>query len=158
MNKDKKQEFTLKISNANKTEMVVILYDMTIEYLQDALEEFDANNVETFKWNIEKAKDCLDELLNSLHMEYEPAGVLKSLYFFYKREITTAEVRQIKEKIFPVIKMLQELKESYEKIASQDTSSPIMENTQTVYAGLTYGKNSLNIDLSDQSIDRGFRV
>ena len=56
------------------------------------------------------------------------------------------------------IKMLIELKESYEKIASQDTSSPVMENTQMVYAGLTYGKNSLNIDLSDQGIDRGFRI
>ena len=158
MNKEKKQEFTLRISKANKTELVVILYDMTLTYLQDSLEELDNNQAELFKWNIDRAKECLDELLNSLHTEYEPAGTLKALYFFYKRELSTAAVMQEKEKVFPVMKMIRELKESYEKIASQDTSAPVMENAQTVYAGLTYGKNSLNIDLSDQSIDRGFRI
>ena len=54
--------------------------------------------------------------------------------------------------------MIKELRESYEKISSQDTSAPIMENAQTVYAGLTYGKDSLNENLSAQSIHRGFRV
>ena len=56
------------------------------------------------------------------------------------------------------IVMIQELKESYEQVSSQDTSAPIMQNTQTVYAGLTYGKTSLNVDLSDQGTHRGFRV
>ena len=158
MKKEKIQEFTLRISKANKTGLVVILYDMTLTYLQDSLESYDENNMESFKWNIDRAKDCLDELINSLHMEYEPASTLKALYFFYKRELSTASIQQNKEKVYPIIKMLNELKESYEKIASQDTSSPVMENTQMVYAGLTYGKNSLNIDLSDQGIDRGFRI
>ena len=54
--------------------------------------------------------------------------------------------------------MIQELKESFEQIALQDTSAPIMENTQTVYAGLTYGKDSLNLNLSDQGTNRGFCV
>lgn len=158
MKKEKKQEFTLKISRANKTELIVILYEMTLTYLEEALEEHDGKNMKAFKWNIDRAKECLDELLNSLHLEYEPAGVLKSLYFFYKRELASAAIQQDKERIIPIMKMIQELKESYEKIVSQDTSAPMMENAQTVYAGLTYGKNSLNVDLSDQSIDRGFRI
>ena len=158
MKKEKIQEFTLRISRANKTELTVILYDMTLTYLQDSLEEFDHHNIKEFKWNVDRAKECIDELLNSLHLEYEPAMTLMGLYFFYKRELTTAAVQQNKEKILPIMQMLEELKESYEKISPQDTSAPIMENTQAVYAGLTYGKNSLNVDLSDQSIDRGFRI
>ena len=58
----------------------------------------------------------------------------------------------------PVVDMLKELKKSYEKVASQDTSAPLMKNTQAVYAGLTYGKGSLNVDLADQGADRGFRI
>ena len=62
------------------------------------------------------------------------------------------------ELISPVMHMLRELKESYEQIASQDTSAPVMENAQTIYAGLTYGKDSLNVSLSDQGTNRGFCV
>ena len=91
-------------------------------------------------------------------MEYEIAGILKGLYFFYKRELTTAAVQQKKEKVLPVMQMIQELKESYEQVSAQDTSAPIMENAQAVYAGLTYGKTSLHVDLSDQGTHRGFRV
>ena len=97
-------------------------------------------------------------MLNSLHMEYEIASVLRGLYYFYKRELTTAAVQMKKELVPPVMQMIGELKESYEKIAKQDTSAPLMENTQTVYAGLTYGKDSLNINLSDQGTSRGFCV
>lgn len=158
MKKEKKQEFTLRITRANKTQMVVILYDMILTYLEDALEAFEKNNLKEYKWNVDRAKDCIDELLNSLHKEYEIAGVLRSLYFFYKRELTTAAVQMKKELILPVMQMIQELKESYEKVSAQDTSAPIMENAQTVYAGLTYGKNSLNVNLSDQGTNRGFCV
>ena len=91
-------------------------------------------------------------------MEYKIAGILRGLYFFYKRELTTAAVQQKKELVLPIIQMIGELKESYEQIASQDTSAPIMENAQTVYAGLTYGKDSLNVNLSDQGTNRGFCV
>ena len=158
MKKEKKQEFTLRITRANKTQMIVILYDMVLTYLEDAIEAFEKNNHKEYRWNIDRAKDCIDELLNSLHMEYEIAGMLKGLYFFYKRELTTAAVRMKKEMLLPVIQMIKELKDSYEQVATQDTSAPIMENTQTIYAGLTYGKDSLNVDLSDQGLNRGFCV
>ena len=158
MKKEKKQEFTLRITRANKTQMVVILYDMVLTYLEDAIEAFEKNNPKEYKWNIERAKECIDELLNSLCVEYEIASVLRGLYYFYKRELTTAAVQRKKELIPPVMQMIGELKESYEKIAKQDTSAPLMENAQTVYAGLTYGKDSLNINLSDQGTSRGFCV
>ena len=60
--------------------------------------------------------------------------------------------------VVPVMEMIQELKESYEKVSREDTSAPIMKNAQTIYTGLTYGKDSLNLDLSDQGTKRGFCV
>ena len=158
MRKEKKQEFTLRITKANKTQMIVILYDMVLEYLKDSLESLEKEEIKEFKWNIERAKDCLDELLDSLNYQYEIAGILRGLYFFYKRELSTAAVYMDKEKVLPVVEMIQELKESYEKISKEDTSAPVMENTQTIYAGLTYGKDSLNVNLSDQGTNRGFCI
>ncbi len=158
MKTEKKQEFTLRITKANKTQLIVILYDMILVYLQDALQELEKKEYKEYKWNVERAKDCIDELLNSLHYEYEIAGILRSLYFFYKRELSTAAIHYDEEKVLQVAKMIGELKESYEQIAAQDTSAPIMENTQKVYAGLTYGKDSLNVNLSDQGSNRGFCI
>ena len=50
---------------------------------------------------------------------------------------------------------MQSLHDSFEIISKQDTSGPVMGNTQTVYAGLTYGKTDLNVSLSDPD-NRGF--
>lgn len=158
MQKEKKQEFTLRITKANKTQLVVILYDMVLVYLEDALEAFEKEDIKEYRWNIENAKKCMDELLCSLHPEYELAGILRGLYFFYKRELSTAAIQQDSSKVLPVMEMVRELRDSYEQISLQDTSAPIMENAQTVYAGLTYGKDSLNVNLSDQGSNRGFCI
>ena len=51
------------------------------------------------------------------------------------------------------------LKAAFEEVAKQDTSEPLMENTQQVYAGLTYGKGSLNeVLMSRDEYNRGYRV
>lgn len=158
MNTDLKQEFALRITQANKTTLVIILYEMTLCFLESAIEKFDDGDETGYQKEIELAKGCLDELLSSLNPEYELAGRLQSLYYFYKRELTSASVQKKKELIPPIMDMIKELKESYEKISTKDTSAPVMENAQMVYAGLTYGRSSLNENLSDQGTNRGFRV
>lgn len=158
MTKEMKQEFTRKITQANKTGLVVILYEMTLYFLESAAENFDREEFLEYQKNIGKAKECLDELLTSLDKGYEPAARLQALYYFYKRQLTSASVQRKKELLLPVMGMIKELKESYEKIAAQDTSAPLMENTQEVYAGLTYGRGSLNENLADQGSNRGFRI
>ena len=51
------------------------------------------------------------------------------------------------------------LLESFEEVARQDESGPVMENTQQIYAGLTYGKDSLNeVFLQGDENSRGFRA
>lgn len=158
MVQEKKQEFILRITRANKSQLIVILYDMVLEYLQDALKAYEENDKKKYKTDIGNAKNCIDELIRSLKPGYEISLTLQSLYYFYKRELSTAAILEKEEMITPVINMIKELRDAYEKVAAEDTSAPVMENTQTVYAGLTYGKDSLNINLSDQGSNRGFRV
>ena len=53
--------------------------------------------------------------------------------------------------------MIAGLKTAFEKVAESDDSAPLMENTQSVFAGLTYGKGSLNeTDLDPNAANRGF--
>ena len=77
---------------------------------------------------------------------------------FANKELTKASVQNSKKELDHVKKMMEKLHGAYEKIAETDTSEPVMGNTQTVYAGLTYGKNSLVENLANQGSERGFRV
>ena len=58
-----------------------------------------------------------------------------------------------------VREVMGKLKEAFIKVAKQDNSAPVMKNTQQVYAGLTYGKGSLNeVLLTGNDSNRGYRV
>ena len=158
MTKELKQEFTLKISQANKTELVVILYEMLLAYLEDAKGAHKEQDQEGFRQGIKRAKSCLHELMSSLHFEYELAGNLMQLYGYADRAMTRADVRNSVEELLHVEKMITKLHDAYQTVSKQDTSEPVMSNAQTVYAGLTYGKNQLTESLADQGSSRGFRV
>ena len=61
------------------------------------------------------------------------------------------------ENLNAIIRIRQKLKDSFQEEAKEDLSGAVMENTQSVYAGLTYGKNSLNeVLMNDHEGSRGF--
>lgn len=158
MTKELKQQYTLKITQANKTQLVVILYEMLLVYISEAQKAHENGDRGGFRAGIRKAEGCLRELMASLHFEYEPAINLLQLYLYTNRELAKADIRNSVEELQHVKMVIQKLHDAYEKLSEQDTSGPVMANTQTVYAGLTYGKNSLTESLADQGSNRGFRV
>lgn len=158
MTKELKQQFTLRISQANKSQLVVILYEMFLAYIEETKDAHEKDDRNGFRDGIRKARGCLNELMASLHFEYEPAMNLLQLYLYANRELARADIRNSVEELEHVEGIIKKLHEAYEKISDQDSSGPMMSNTQTVYAGLTYGKNTLTESLADQGSERGFRV
>lgn len=158
MTKELKQEYTLKITQANKTQLIAILYEMLLIYTGEAKEAHAGNDRVGFREGIRKARGCVNELLASLNFNYELAVNFLQLYLYINRELARAEVRNITEPLENTQKVVRQLHTAYEKLGEMDTSGPVMSNVQAVYAGLTYGKNSLTENLTDQGIDRGFRV
>ena len=158
MTKELKQEYTLKITQANKTQLITILYEMLMIYTSEAKDAYRAEDREGFREGIRKARGCVNELLASLNFDYELAMNFMQLYLYVNRELARAEVRNVIEPLENVDKIIKELHGAYEKLGAMDNSGPVMENVQTVYAGLTYGRNNLIENLADQGIDRGFRV
>ena len=65
MKKEDRQRFTLRISQANSTELVVILYEMLLCYLEDAVDALQAEETEDFKSAVRKARGCLNELMDN---------------------------------------------------------------------------------------------
>lgn len=157
MTTETKKQFTFRISQANATEMIVILYDMILQYLEDA-GELAEKDFAGYQAAVRRAGACIQELLRSLHMEYEPAGTLRQLYLFCIRRLSQAELHRHPELLEEVSEVLIPLRDAYGQIAGQNTDGPVMQNAQTVYAGLTYGKNTLTENMADQGMNRGMLV
>ena len=148
MTDQRKKEFSLRITQANKTELIVILYEMYLDYLGEA--ENAVQDRKAFREAIRKARNCLNELMNSLNFDYETAYHLFQLYLYVSREMTSADLCADAKPLKNCRMVIGELLTAYREVSRQDTSGPVMENTQTVYAGLTYGKGKLTESLAYQ--------
>ena len=158
MTAELKQEYTLRITQANKTQLITILYEMVLLYIDEAENILDTGNKAEFKSTVCKIQGCMDELTASLNLEYELAQNLLQLYLYVDRELVKASSHYKKENLEHVRLVIEQLHKAYEQIENLDTSGPVMGNTQTVYAGLTYGRNTLTENLTDPAANRGFRV
>lgn len=158
MTKEMKQDFTLRITQANKTQLITILYEMVLLYVEEAQNALTEEDETAFKAAIRKIRGCMNELTASLHFEYELAHQLLQLYLYVNRELVQASIHHQSENLEHVRLVIGELHRAYKQIESQDASGPVMGNTQTVYAGLTYGKNTLTENISDPCANRGFCV
>jgi flagellar protein FliS len=90
MTVEKKQEFTLKITQANKTQMITIIYEIAICYLEEALKCMAEGRRNEAVASLDHAQGCIDELIHSLNLEYELARNLKGIYLFSKKELMAA--------------------------------------------------------------------
>lgn len=163
MKKEDKQQFTLRITQANSTQLVVILYEMLLCYLEDAIQALQEQRErieeqDDFREAVRKARGCLNELMSSLHMEYEPAPTLMQLYLFCIRRLALGEQRRDAGILGEIRKVIEPLRDAYGKLAEQNNAGPVMRNSQTVYAGLTYGRNTLTENMTDQGTNRGMLV
>ena len=156
MTQEKKQEYTLKITQANKTQMITILYEMVIDYISDSETAMTMGQKDIADRNLQYAQNVIDELIRSVNLKMELGRMLHKIYIFSKTELTAASVHNSVNRLSRVKQNFQALHAAYKEIESQDTSAPTMGNIQTVYAGMTYGKHSLNEDVMASSFNRGF--
>jgi flagellar protein FliS len=157
MTSEQKQDYTLRITQANRSEIIVIVYDIALSYLDDAIKAYDEKNYEAFGANSRYAGKCVGDLLEALDFNYEPAYPLMRIYVYISKQLALAPVKKDREALVVAKRLLSKLRKSFEDIAAQDDSEPLMSNTQEVYAGLTYGRGNLNESLGGAS-NRGFTV
>lgn len=158
MTKECKQQFTLRITQANPTQLVVILYEMLLCYLEEAKEALCIQDKSAFQEASRKARGCINELMQSLHMEYEPAPSLLQLYLYCIRRLAACELHKQPKAIDEIVNVIKPLHDAYTEIAGLNQAGPVMNNSQSVYAGLTYGRNTLTENMADQGANRGMLV
>ncbi|MBE5906338.1 MAG: flagellar protein FliS [Lachnospiraceae bacterium] len=155
MNKEKKQEFTARVVNANRSELIVIMYDLIFTYMEDARADYAKDDWEATKVDFAHMEMVIRRLVRDLNHTYKVADELYALYQFCLRQLALCKVRKNLEGMEHAKVVLDNLYVGMKGMAKEDASSPMMRNSQQVVAGLTYGKSSISeVQLGDTN--RGF--
>lgn len=157
MNSESMKAYTARISQANKSELTVIVFDILIEEAEEGLLLLEQGKKEEAVPLLKKAQTFLMELMQSLNLRYTLAQQLRNLYQYMNKVFLTAIRKKEPGELPAILGMIKQLRESFAEVAKQDTSPALMENTQKLYAGLTYGKGSLNeVSFDANASRRGF--
>jgi flagellar protein FliS len=108
------------VATQNKGRLVVMLYEGAIKFMKLAIEELEAGNYEAKGRYLIKAQNVINELNAVLDMEKggQIAANLRSLYTFMNNNLAQANIKRDPELIRQVIKLAEELNESFKAISS----------------------------------------
>lgn len=158
MTKEQIQEFTLKITQENHSGLILVLCDMEKVYIQDAIACYPGDR-DGYMKNMEMAKRCMNELISCFNRrDGLAARVISILRFIYGKLVNSA-VKGQPDDLDRCLEMIDNLRVGFVRLHELDTEGPVMKNTHQVYAGLTYGRGSLNESV--QGVDyssRGFKA
>ncbi|MBO5489434.1 MAG: flagellar protein FliS [Eubacterium sp.] len=147
MDKERLQEYATRVTQANRSELVVIIYEAAIASIKEGKKDLSEDNLVAARTEVERAKGLINELLRSLDMQYTISHYLRHLYNYAYGELCQSVAKRQPEQMDHASNVLEGLLPSFEEIAKQDDSEAVMKNVQSIYAGLTYGKGKLNESL-----------
>ncbi|MGN0738785.1 MAG: flagellar export chaperone FliS [Treponema sp.] len=118
------------VKTASQGRLVVLLYEEAVRQLTLASSLFSEDlklpvqNIERFGKSLLKTQEIITELQVSLDMEKggEIAKNLMSLYIFFNRELTDANIKKDKAIVDSILKMMSELCESWRQAAASSAT------------------------------------
>ena len=150
MEKERLQEYAARVTQANRSELVVIIYEATLASIEEGKKYLKQGEIEAARHEIERARSMITELMASLDLQ---------LYVFAYRELCQGIANRDPEQLNHATDIFEALLPSFKEVAKQDDSEAVMKNVQTIYAGLTYGRGTLNETIdSGADANRGFEA
>ena len=157
MKQESVNAYARRLSEAGRCEIIVILYDIILEDIDSAVVAKAAGDKKAFSADLTHALTFVKELIASLDMKYKVSRELLSLYIYVNGCINRARVSEKAEELSSAKEVLTGLRTTFASLSENDKEGAVMTNTQKVYAGLTYGRGSLNeTTVSANEENRGF--
>ena len=141
------------------SEFVVIMYDIILDDVKAARQAKASGDDKQYQAELNHAVKFLNELMGALDFSEPLAYRLMSLYIYVNKMLARARVSGQPDTLDDVDMVIEKLRDGFDGIKDQDTTGPVMQNVQQVYAGLTYGKGKLNESYYDpRDYNRGFNA
>lgn len=159
MTKELIQAYTARITQASKTELIVITYEILLSDVKEAQAAFANGDTTQYGKVLKHGTTLINELMRSLDYQYDVSYNLMSLYIYVSKCFVEANYKKDPTILENAVMVIKKLLEGFKEISSQDMSGPVMQNTQQLYAGLTYGRGTLNeVYIDPQEHNRGFKA
>ena len=159
MTQEQIQTYTLRVSQASPCELVVIMYDIILDDVKNARMAKNAGDEKQYQADLIHAGKFVNELMDALDFSQPISFRLMSLYIYVNKMLVKARINKKWDSLNDVELVIEKLRTGFDGIKNQDTNGPVMQNVQQVYAGLTYGKGTLNETyLNAQDYNRGFNA
>jgi flagellar protein FliS len=112
------------ILTAPPERLVVMLYDGAIRFLKQAAAAEQNGHDQLFLDRLRRGEAIIDELNVTLDMSQgEVAARLRSIYLFCKRHLVEAHLQRDTGRIDEVIRLLSDLRESWQQLAVQGAAA-----------------------------------
>lgn len=156
MTENKKKEYAQRMIESNRTQLVVILYELIFTYFDDAIKDYNLDNWEATKIDLDNAERVIRRLMDDLNFNFPISKQLFSLYRYALKELAMVRVKRNLSPIKNARKVLMDLYEGFAQVAKEDHSEPMMQNIQNLKVGMTYSKNNEEAIYDEHDPTRGF--
>lgn len=135
--------YKMRITQAGIGEMTLIMLEMEMQWIDEALEAYGKKDIEEFIVCVDKAQSVQVELMNVLNMKNETAADVYSVFAYMNKELIRAKIKRAPLDIKRCRNLLERYHKSFEAVAKTDKEGPVMMQSEKIYAGLTYGSSGL---------------
>ncbi len=135
--------YKMRISQAGVAELAIIMLEMEMQWIDEAVAAFEKNNMKEYEDIISKAQSTQVELMNVLNMENTVAVDMYSVFVFINKLLIESKIKRQPQDLVRCREMLAKFHKSIQAIADTDTGGPVMKQSEKIYAGLTYGEHGL---------------
>ena len=140
------------IANASRGELLCITYELLLEQIELATK---SENLEERKAYIQKALKIIHMLVDDLDFNIELSHELFRIYVYVQGLLVTNKTN---ERLQEAHHLIHKIYEAYKKVSQEEEGKkPSITNAETVYAGFTYGKQSVN-EFTMGDHNRGFKA
>lgn len=149
--------YNARVVQASKGELVVISYELLLDFIKGAKEALDQKKEQEFKEDVSKAKKTLRSLMDGLDFNYDISKSLMSLYLHINQQLIKGSLKKDKTYLEQVEKLLAILLKGWQEAVKMTKEEPLITNGEKLYAGLTYGKGTLN-EITISNSQRGYKA
>lgn len=135
--------YKMRITQAGIAQLTLIMLEMEMQWMKEAQEAFEKGDIESFLDSTNKAQCTQVELMNVLDLDNEVSVDVYSVFVYINKLLIQAGIKRMPSDFERCIAMLSKFYDSFSAIADTDTQGPVMEQSEKVYAGLTYGTSGL---------------